>query len=167
MESLAEISKSQPHAAYVAFLKGYKSKYTYYLPTIESFEEYVDPIEEVIHTSFLPSLFGRAEPLPEELKELVSLSPAQGRIGIPDLKRESLEQFNASLDIHVTALHVNSIVTQSSIIPARELMEERKCEVNAKRRAAAKSRIERIDESLSPNLLQAVQQTMDRARKIS
>ena len=145
MESLAEISKSQPHAAYVAFTKGFKSKFTYYLSTPESFEEYVDPIKEVIHTSFLPSLFGRAE---------------QGGIGIPDLKCESLEQFNASLDI--TAPHVNSIVTQSSIIPARELMEERKCEINAKRRAAAKSRIERIDESLSPDLLQAVQQTRDK-----
>ena len=116
MESLTEISKSQPHAAYVAFTKGVKSKFTYYLCTIESFEEYVDPIEEVIHTSFLSSLFGRAEPLPEELKELVSLSPAQCGIGIPDLRCESLEQFNASLDI--TAPHVNSIVTQSSIIPA-------------------------------------------------
>ena len=63
MEFLTEISKSQPHA----FTKGFKSKFTYYLRTIESFEEYVDPIEEVIHTSFLPSLFGRAEPLPEEL----------------------------------------------------------------------------------------------------
>ena len=30
MESLAEISKSQPHAAYVAFTKGFKSKFTYY-----------------------------------------------------------------------------------------------------------------------------------------
>ena len=55
-----------------------------------------------------------------------------------------------------------SIVTQSSTIPARELMEERKCEINAKRRAAAKSRIDRIDESLSPDLLQAVQQTRDK-----
>ena len=55
MESLTEISKSQPHAAYVAFTKGFKSKFTYYsLGTIESFEEYVDPVEEVIHTSFLP-----------------------------------------------------------------------------------------------------------------
>ncbi|CAH3197598.1 unnamed protein product [Porites evermanni] len=72
-----------------AELYRFKSKFTYYLRTIESFEEYVDPIEEVIHTSFLPSLFGRAEPLPEELKDLVSLSPAQGGIGIPDLKRES------------------------------------------------------------------------------
>ena len=160
MESLAEISKSQPHATYVAFTKGFKSKFTYYFRTIQSFEEYVNPIEEVIHSSFLPSLFGRAEPLPEELKELVSLSPAQGGIGIPDLKRENLEQFNASLDI--TAPHVNSIVTKSSTIPARELTEERKCEINAKRRAAAKSRIDRIDESLSHDLLQAVQQTRDK-----
>ena len=60
MESLTEISKSQPHAAYVAFTKGFKSKFTYNLRTIESFEECVDPIEEVIHTSFLPLLFGRA-----------------------------------------------------------------------------------------------------------
>ena len=41
-------------------------------------------------------------------------------------------------------------------------MEERKCEINAKRRAAAKSRIDRIVESLSPDLLQAVQQTRDK-----
>ena len=29
MESLVEISKSQPHAAYIAFTKGFKSKFTY------------------------------------------------------------------------------------------------------------------------------------------
>ena len=43
-----EISKSQPHAAYIAFTKGFKSKFTYYLRSIESFKEYVDAIEEVI-----------------------------------------------------------------------------------------------------------------------
>ena len=110
--------------------------------------------------SFLPSLFGRVEPLLEELKGLVSLSPAQGGIRIPDLKRESSEQFNASLDI--IALHVNSIVTQSSTIPARELMEERKREINAQRSAAAKSRIDRIEELLSPDLLKAAQETRDK-----
>ena len=59
MESLTEISKSQPYAAYVAFTKGFKSKFTYYLRTIESFEEYVDPIEEVILTFFLSSFIIR------------------------------------------------------------------------------------------------------------
>ena len=41
-------------------------------------------------------------------------------------------------------------------------MEERKREINAQRSAAAKSRIDRIDELLSPDLLQAVQQTRDK-----
>ena len=63
---------------------------------------------------------------------------------------------------HTLIQHHTSIVTQSSTIPARELMEERKREINAPRRAAANSRIDRIDQSLSPDLLQAVQQTRDK-----
>ena len=160
MESLAEISRSQPHAAFVAFTKGYKSKFTYYLRTIESFEDYVYPIEDLINDSFLPTLFGRAEPLPEELKELVTLSPAQGGIGIPDLKREAPEQFKASSDI--TALHVDSIIAQSSSMPANEQLEELKRDINTQRRASAKLRRDRIDESLSPDLLRTVQQTRDK-----
>ena len=83
MESLTEISKSQLHTAYVAFTKRFKSKFTYYLRTIESFEEYVDPIEEVIHTSFLPSLFGRVELLPEELKGLSVYHLRRAGLGFP------------------------------------------------------------------------------------
>ena len=66
MESLAEISKSQPHVAYVAFLKDLNpNSLITCAPLNRRFEEYVDLIEEAIHTSFLPSLFGRAEPLPD------------------------------------------------------------------------------------------------------
>ena len=35
--SLAEIAKSQPHAAYIVFAKGYKIKFTYCIRTVESF----------------------------------------------------------------------------------------------------------------------------------
>ena len=96
----------------------------------------------------------------KNLKELVNLSPAQDGIGIPDLESKSSEQLNASLDI--TAPQVNSPVTQSSCIPAQELMEERKCEINAQRRTATKSRIDRTDKLLSSDLLQVVQQTRDK-----
>ena len=44
LEALSEIARSQPHAAYTVFTKGYKSKFTYFMRTIESFEDYVDPI---------------------------------------------------------------------------------------------------------------------------
>ena len=55
LEALSEIARSQPHAAYTVFSKGYKSKFTYFMRTIESFEDYVDPIQEAIDDLLLPS----------------------------------------------------------------------------------------------------------------
>ena len=48
ISALAEIAKSQPLAAYIEFTKGYKSKFTYCMRTIESFEEYVNPVQQII-----------------------------------------------------------------------------------------------------------------------
>ena len=55
LEALSEIARSQPHAAYTVFSKGYKSKFTYFMRTIESLEDYVDPIQEAIDDLLLPS----------------------------------------------------------------------------------------------------------------
>ena len=56
--------------------------------TIDFFEDYVEPTEEAINDIFLPVLFHQTEPLPDELRELFALPPAQGGLGIPDLKAE-------------------------------------------------------------------------------
>lgn len=64
--------------------------------TIDSFEHYVEPIEEAINDIFLPVLFHQMEPLPAELRELFVLPPAQGVLGIPDLKAEVSQQYAAS-----------------------------------------------------------------------
>ena len=77
LEALPEIARSQPHAAYTAFTKAYKSKFTYFMCTIESFEDYVDPIQEAIDDLLLPTLFGQTDPLkiPSDLRQLVTLTP--------------------------------------------------------------------------------------------
>ena len=72
--------------------------------TIESFEEYVDPIQEVIDDLLIPT-----EPLPSNLRQLVTLTPAQGGLGVPDLQYEAPQQFAAFTTI--TASHVDSITT--------------------------------------------------------
>ena len=74
IEHLSEIAKSQPHAAYIVFTKGYKSKFTYFMRTIGSFEDYVDPIQEVIEDLLLPTLFDQSEPLPNEVRKTCYLS---------------------------------------------------------------------------------------------
>jgi hypothetical protein len=45
--SLAEIAKSQPHAAYIALTKAYKSKFTYFMRTIEAFEDQGRPTQMI------------------------------------------------------------------------------------------------------------------------
>ena len=65
--------------------------------TIESFEDYVDPIQETIDDLFLPTLFGRTEPLPSDLRELVTLTPAKRGIGVHDLRFEAPQSLHRSL----------------------------------------------------------------------
>ena len=72
ISSLAKIAKSQPHAV----TKAYKSKFTYFMRTIEAFEDYVDPVHETLNEILLPQIFGQEEPLADELCELVTLIPA-------------------------------------------------------------------------------------------
>ena len=83
LEALPEIARSQPHVAYTVFTKGYKSKFTYFMRTIESFEDYVDPIQEAIDDSLLPKLFGERSPF-LVISVSSSLCPAQGGLGVPD-----------------------------------------------------------------------------------
>ena len=47
LRALSETARSQPHAAYTVFSKGCKAKFTYFMRTIESFEDYFDPMREV------------------------------------------------------------------------------------------------------------------------
>ena len=76
LEALSEIAESQPHATYTVFTKGYTFKFTYFKRTIESFEDYVNPSQKAIDDLLLPTLFGRTEPLPSDLRQLVTLTPA-------------------------------------------------------------------------------------------
>ena len=107
LKALSEIARSQPHAAYTVFSNGYKSKFTYFMSTIESFEDYVDPIQEAIDDLLLPTLFGQRSPF--LAIQIVTLTPAQGGLGIPDLRFQAPQQFAASTSI--TAPHVDSITT--------------------------------------------------------
>ena len=152
LEALSEIARSQPHAAYTVFTKGYKSNFTYFMRTIESFEYYVDPIQEVIDDLLLPKLFGRTEPLSSNLCQLVTLTPAQGGLGV---------QFAASTTI--TASHVDSITTQSMFMMAGEKSrEELKRQHEALKTASVKSRMESIDSPLPSDLLWSVNQSRDK-----
>ena len=66
----------------------------------------------------LPTLFGQSEPLPNEVRLLVTLKTAQGGLGMQDLRAEVPQQFSASKSI--TSAHVDSITSQNTFIAPGE-----------------------------------------------
>ncbi|CAH3030809.1 unnamed protein product [Porites evermanni] len=129
--------------------------------TVESFEDYVDPIQEAIDDLLLPTLFGQTEPLPSDLRQLATLTPAQGGLGVPDLRFEAPQQFAASTLI--TLPHVDSITTESMFMVAGEnSTEELKRQHQALKTTSVKSRMESIDSTRPSDLLRSVNHSRDK-----
>ena len=102
----------------------------------------MEPTDEAINDNFLPVLFSQTEPLPDELRELFTLLPAQGGMGIPGLKAEALQQYAASTLI--TKPYVAAIRTQSTFMPESEqIVEDLKRQHRSLKLMAAESRRER------------------------
>ena len=77
-----------------------------------------NPIQDSIDNLLLPTLFGQTEPLPSGLRQFVTLTSAQGGLGVPDLQFEAPQQLAASMSI--TPLHEDSVTTQSMFMVAGE-----------------------------------------------
>jgi hypothetical protein len=58
LEILSKIAELQPQAAYSAYIKGFKNKFTYFMRTIPNINEFMQPIEDILMTSFIPAISG-------------------------------------------------------------------------------------------------------------
>ena len=59
--------KNELQAGNITLTKGYKSQFTYFMRTIEYFEDYVETIHKVLNVILLQTIFGNESPLSEEL----------------------------------------------------------------------------------------------------
>ena len=161
LDTLAKIAKSQPQAAYIALTKAYRSKFTYFMRTIDSFEEYVSPVDTLLNEKFVPIIFGEDTPFEQPFMDLLSLSPTNGGLGIPSLKNDSALQHETSKA--VTENHVNSIISQSVVMLQGETpVDAIKKEYQVKKKATIKQRIEIVDNALPVETLRSVQQGRDK-----
>ena len=112
LSNLTEIAETHPQMAYSAFQKGYKSKFTYFLRTIENFQQYVEPLDAIISDKLIPTLFGYDNPM-AEIRNLLSLNPSDGGLGFPIIAEESEGQYKSSKLISLPL--VESIIARESI----------------------------------------------------
>ena len=88
VEKLSEFAKTQPHAAFSAFIHGEQHKFTYFMRTIPGMEEHLTPLDKVINDNFftctiwIQNIFSRARS--------VLAANTSRRTGYPKICRGSL-----------------------------------------------------------------------------
>ena len=85
-------------------------KITYFQRTIPSFEQYLEPLQDVINDTFVPAIIGQDTPMSDQLMACFSLPTSRGGLNIPDLQEETPYQHSSSKLI--TNVHTESILRQ-------------------------------------------------------
>ena len=81
VKRLAEVADIFPHAAYAAFTHGLFSRWSYLMRTIPDITDFLQPLEDVIHQSFIPALFGHP-PCSFIERDLYALPVRLGGLGL-------------------------------------------------------------------------------------
>ena len=109
---LAKIGESQPHAAYSALTHGLSSRWRYVFRTMPNISVLLQPLEDVIHCTFLPAVLGISPPN-DAVRSLLALPPRWGGLGVFNPAVQCILEYSASMDI--TEPLSNYIVSGQSI----------------------------------------------------
>ena len=159
LQNLCDVAMTQPQAAYI---RGFKSKLTYFQRTIPNFGNYLRPLQELLETKFIPTLFGLDTPVSAHLLNVVLLPVKHGGLGLTNMVEESETQFAGSKSI--TCQHVDTIVKQCTQITTEQETTKKEAIKNHVRlkEELLKKKMSNEDSSLSKDLLQFTQRARDK-----
>ena len=153
MKCLADITVTQPHAAYSALTHGLMSKWTYLSRTTPDIGPLLRPIDDAIRSDLIPALTGR--PPPSDLQCTLFALPARlGGLGISIPSRAAADELQSSL--LVTSTLRDHILSQDPQYGSDIISKQLELKKSVRERNHAKSLAEanQISETL-PNQLQS------------
>ena len=88
---MCHYAKTQPQAAFAAFIHGVQHKYTYFLRTINGMEEFIAPLDNLISDKFIPTLINSSINATD--RELFSLPIRSGGLNIPIFSEKAVTAY--------------------------------------------------------------------------
>ena len=152
---LSEFAKTQPHAAFSAYVHGEQHRFTYFLRTIEDMEQYLQPLDEVISNLFLPALFGST--VTEQEKQLFALPIKNGGLAIENLAAKAANEYGISRKVNAPLIAI--ICMQSDDLPNVEENKNMVSGINQQKAEAMKVQVENVEKLLPSDTLRIVEQT--------
>ena len=125
LKVLSKIGKSEPHAAYTAFVSGFRHRLTYYLRTIPNIEKHLKTLDEVIDKELIPALTGGHLCTPDE-RLLVSLPVRYGGLAIPIFSSIANFEHNNSKKVTKQLTSLIKLQDKSTAVDNNELRNAKK-----------------------------------------
>ena len=92
LETLSNIAKSEPQAAYSSFTAGFRHKITYFIRTIPNVKEILKPLDDVIDNKFIPAIT-EGHSCSKMERELFALPVRLGGMGISIFSELSVKEY--------------------------------------------------------------------------
>lgn len=151
---LADMAKTEPHAAYSAYTHGLQHRWNYVMRTIPGISPLLRPLEDAIRNTFLPVLL-RSPALGDGERALLELPPRLGGMGITSPERlaevENLNSINLtrSLTEKIIAQDVHGEIDQSVIA-------EQKKQISIERQQRQKNSLDHLINTLPPDTVRKI-----------
>ena len=129
LESLSDIARSEPHAAYAGFVHGLKSKWMYTMRTTPGISELLSPIEDIIRNKLIPALTGKVS-ISDSERDLLALPCRLGGLGLTNPTKIASTQYQASQDISKPL--VSLILEQKYKLEDNTTFEQRRMKLKVK-----------------------------------
>ena len=156
IKHLSQIAKTQPHAAYSALTHGLSSEWTFLFRTILNITDLLEPLEQAIRSSFIPSITGKPE-INNAERELLALPTRLGGLGLTNPMEVCNHDFKGSEN--VTAPLVKLILLQQHHIPFDAMQDQQMAKVTARtsRNSHTFNTATQLKERLSPSLKRSME----------
>ena len=154
VKNLSKMAKSQPHAAYAAYIHGEQHKFNYFLRTLDGISEELKPLDDVIENEFLPALFGTSITTAD--RKILALPIRDGGLGIRTIS-DSADR-NHKTSITLTKPLINSIIEQATELPNKDEVKNAKTQATTITTTAANDYKKSVMESLSDPTKRSIEQ---------
>ena len=142
VEVLADIAKTEPHAAYSAYTHGLQHRWSFVMRTIPGISTLLRPLENSIRNVFLPALL-RSHALRDDERALLVLPPRLGGMGITSPEKlADIEHLNS---IKLTLSLTEKIIAQDAQNePDQVVITEQRRRISNDRQKAQKDTLESL-----------------------
>ena len=160
VSTLADIAKSQPHAAYAAITHGLSSKWSYLSRVTKDIGSLLEPLEITIRTKLIPNLTN--QPAPSDLlRNLLALPARLGGIALTNPSVRANDEFQASL---LVTRPLKTAITNQATAYTYDIMSEQmnaKASIRASRTQSLKAAADQVKSGLPPVTKRAMDLAME------